>query len=111
MSLQEKTLTGMVDELLKDLSTDKGVRLDKDKLEFLRLISRTKYSGLTTKDLMLMLNILKDKNEAWFNEIIEDGLAEQLQYQSPNKKIRQVLEGWFITQNGRKIVKEVINKM
>lgn len=111
MNNQEKQLVGTVEDVLKDISSKKGIRLDKDKLEFLKMISKTKYSGLPTPKLVSAMNALKDKNDDWFREILDDGLAEKLNYQTPTSKVRQTFEGWFITSEGRRLLKEIINKM
>lgn len=111
MSKMEKPLTGAVEELLKDVSNEKGVRLDKDKLEFLKLISKTQYSGLTTPKLVSSMISLQGKNDDWFVELLDDGLAEKLPYRTPQSKVRQTFEGWFITSQGRKILKEILKKM
>lgn len=111
MNNQDKSFVGTIDDILKDISNEKGIRLDKDKLEFLRMISKTKYSGLPTPKLISAMNNLKDKNDDWFHEILDDGLAEQVNYQTPTSKVRQTFKGWFITSEGRKLLKEIINKM
>lgn len=111
MSKLDKPLTGAIDEIIKDISKEKGVRLDRDKVEFLKLISKTKYSGLTTSKLIATMNTLKDKNEDWFEELLKDGLAEKLPYRAPTSKVRQTFEGWFITSEGRKILKEILKKL
>jgi hypothetical protein len=112
MSAQhDKKLTGIVEDMLVDFSKTQGVRLDKDKLEFLRAISKTKYSGLPTTKLATMINSLKDKDEEWYDELLKDGLVEKFVYSSPSSKVKQTWEGWFITSEGRKILKEILNKM
>ncbi|MDF2534030.1 MAG: hypothetical protein K0R18_187 [Bacillales bacterium] len=111
MNNHDKALVGTIEDVLKDISSEKGIRLDKDKLEFLKMISKTKYSGLPTPKLVSTMNALKDKNDDWFGEILADGLAEQLNYQTPTSKVRQTFNGWFITSEGRKLLKEIINKM
>lgn len=107
----DKPLTGAAEELLKNMSSQKGVRLDKDKVEFLKMISKTKYSGLTTPKLISAMNTLQEKDDNWFSELLDDGLAEKIPYQAPTSKVRQTFEGWFITSQGRKILKEVLKKM
>lgn len=104
-------LPGDIDDVLKGLQSEKGVRLDKDKVEFLKLISKTKYSGLTTPKLISAMSMLKEKNDDWFSELLDDGLAEKLPYQAPTSKVRQTFEGWFITSEGRKVLKEVLKKV
>ncbi|MNJ90152.1 hypothetical protein D3C87_77460 [compost metagenome] len=111
MNRQDKIFIGTIDDVLKDISTTRGIRLDKDKLEFLKMISKTKYSGLPTPKLVSAMKNLQDKNDDWFHEILDDGLAEKLNYQTPTSKVRQTFEGWFITSEGRKLLKEIINKM
>ena len=107
----DKSLVGNIDDILKDIQNEKGIRLDKDKVEFLRTISKTKYSGLTIPKLVSLINCLKEKNEDWFVELLDDGLVEKFSYQAPTSKVRQTFEGWFITPEGRKILKEVLKKM
>lgn len=111
MSKIDRPFTGSVDELLENVSSEKGVRLDKDKLDFLSMISKTKYSGLTTPKLISAMINLEEKNDDWFIELLDDGLAEKLPYQTPQSKVRQTFEGWFITSEGRKILKEILKKM
>ena len=111
MSNFDKKLTGAVEEVLQDMSCETGMRLDKDKIEFLKMISKTQYSGLTTPKLVSAMNTLKEKDEDWFSELLDDGLAEKLLYQAPTSKVRQTLEGWFITSEGRKVLKEIMKKM
>ncbi|AEO93393.1 gp131 [Bacillus phage G] len=111
MSDFDKTLMGNIDDVLRDLQNTKGVRLDKDKVEFLKMISKTKYSGLTTPKLVSSMNFLKEKNDEWFVELLDDGLVEKISYQAPTSKVRQTFEGWFITTAGRKVLKDVLKKM
>lgn len=106
----ERQLVGTAEYTIKEVAKVKGIRLDKDKFEFLRAISKTRYSGLTKDNLMIQLNFLKNKDDKWFQEIIEDGLAETFSFSTPKIKIKS-WEGWFITNKGRKLVKEITNKL
>lgn len=107
----DKSIVGNIDDILKDFQNEKGLRLDKDKVEFLKLISKTKYSGLTTTKLVSLMGFLKEKDEDWFGELLDDGLVEKLSYQTPTSKVRQTFEGWFITSDGRKVLKEILKKI
>jgi hypothetical protein len=106
----EKQLVGTVEESIYKTSVKFGVRLDKDKVEFLRAISKTRFSGLTKENLINTLNFLKNKDDDWFNEIIEDELAETFSFNTPNSKTKnKSWKGWFITNKGRKVIKDIIN--
>ena len=107
---RKRQLVGTVEDVIREVSNARGVKLDKDKFEFLRVISKTRYSGLTKDNLTNSLNFLKDKNDRWFQEIIEDGLAETFSFSTPKVKVKS-WEGWFITNKGRKTIKEIMNKL
>ncbi|MNB94535.1 hypothetical protein D3C81_665140 [compost metagenome] len=107
---QEKQLVGTIDDILHEVSSVREVKLDKDKFEFLRAISKTRYSGLTKDSLVDYLNFLKNKEDKWFQEILEDGLAETFSFSTPKIKSKS-WEGWFVSAKGRKIIKEITNKM
>lgn len=103
-------LVGTADDVIRDVSIETGIDLDRDKVEFLKSISKTKYSGLTKNNLISSLNILTDKDEDWFQELVDDGLAEICIFNSPQGNNRK-WEGWFITSKGRKILKEIMNRI
>lgn len=111
MDKRKKSLNGLADGIIDDISRNSGVRLDKDKVEFLQTISKTKYSGLTTIKLVDYLSLLKDKNDDWYKEMLDDGLVEKLNYKPITSKVRQNFEGWFITPSGRKILKKILKEM
>lgn len=110
MANHERQLVGTAEDIIREVAVNKGIKLDKDKFEFLRAISKTRYSGQTKDSLISSLNFLKDKSERWFEELIEDGLAETFASSTPKIKVKS-WEGWFITNNGRKVIKEIANKM
>lgn len=107
----EKQVTGKVDEVVALISGEMNINLDKEKFEFLRLIMKTKYSGLTLVKLVSTLQILNDKDDRWFSSLLRDGLAETFKYSGPNGRYDSAWEGWFITKKGRRIVSEVLNKL
>lgn len=103
--------TGSIDLILKEINKEMKLNLDRDKYEFLKLISKTKYSGLTLNNLISTMNILKNKDNKWFEELVNEGLAEIISFKNPNGRYDGKWEGWFITKKGRSIIREINNRM
>lgn len=108
---REKQITGKVEEVVTIVAMEMNIDLDVDKFEFLRLIMKTKYSGLTLVKLISILKTLDTKNDKWFESLIKDGLAETFKFGGPNGNYDSKWEGWFITKKGRKVVSEVLNNL
>lgn len=107
----DKPIVGSIDSILAEFSRNMKFGLDRDKFDFLKLISKTKYSGYTLKNLMSSIKFLQNKDNEWFNELVEDGLAETFSFKGPNGKYDSQWVGWFVTAKGRQLVKEITNNL
>lgn len=109
--MKDKQITGAIERILLDTSREMNIHLDQDKFEFLSLIAKTKYSGLTLTSLAASMKILQNKDDKWFRELVEDGLAETFNFKSPHGKYDLKWDGWFVTKKGRQILREVSNRL
>lgn len=107
----DKQINGSIDSLLEETATSMKINLDRDKFDFLKIISKTQYSGYTLKNLTSTLKFLQNKDEDWFREIVKDGLVETFNFKNPNGKYDVKWEGYFITTKGRQVIKGIMNKI
>ena len=98
-----------ISKVLKEISLKQNIKLDRDKFDFLKFISKTRNSGLSKESLLKNLSFLESKNEFWFEEIKNDELAETFSFKT-FKDQNMPWSGWFITGKGRKILREIISR-
>jgi hypothetical protein len=103
-------ISGNIESVLKEVSIKFDISINIDVFHFLFFISKTKNSGISKDNILLSLDFLKEKDESWFNYVLSNNLVEVFLFKT-FKDQNKPWEGWFITSKGRKILKEILNKM